>query len=44
VARLGGSPLAARDLVLDALAAAERTATERPAAETQRTPRAVTSA
>jgi MerR family transcriptional regulator, light-induced transcriptional regulator len=44
VARLGGSPLAARDLVLDALAAAERTATERAATEAQRTPRAVTSA
>jgi DNA-binding transcriptional MerR regulator len=45
VARLGDSPLAARDLVLDALAAAERPATERAAAAVpQRTPRAVTSA
>jgi hypothetical protein len=45
VARLGGSPLAARDLVLDALAAAERTATQRePASEPQQAPRAVTSA
>jgi hypothetical protein len=45
VARLGGSPLAARDLVLDALAADERTATQRPAAsQPQRVPRAVTSA
>jgi acetyl-CoA acetyltransferase len=44
VARLGGSPLAARDLVLDALAAADRTPAERPASEPQPAPRAVTSA
>jgi DNA-binding transcriptional MerR regulator len=45
VARLGGSPLAARDLVLDALAQAERTTTQRPAAAAARSgPRAVTSA
>jgi hypothetical protein len=44
VARLGSSPLAARDLVLDALAEAER-ATERPAAaQAPQSPRAVTSA
>ena len=45
VARLGGSPLAARDLVLDALAEAEQTTTQRPAAAAARSgPRAVTSA
>jgi DNA-binding transcriptional MerR regulator len=45
VARLGNSPLAARDLVLDALAEAERAATERPAAaQAPQSPRAVTSA
>jgi hypothetical protein len=43
VARLGSSPLAARDLVLDALANAERSATQRPAAG-HTGPRAVTSA
>jgi DNA-binding transcriptional MerR regulator len=43
VARLGSSPLAARDLVLDALANAERSATQRPAAG-HTDPRAVTSA
>jgi DNA-binding transcriptional MerR regulator len=43
VARLGGSPLAARDLVLDVLADAERTTTHRPAAA-HTGPRAVTSA
>ena len=43
VARLGGSPLAARDIVLDALAAAERTAAQRSAAA-HTGPRAVTSA
>ncbi|HEV7460873.1 MAG TPA: MerR family DNA-binding transcriptional regulator [Solirubrobacteraceae bacterium] len=43
VARLGSSPLAARDVVLDALANAERSATQRPAAG-HTGPRAVTSA
>jgi MerR family transcriptional regulator, light-induced transcriptional regulator len=43
VARLGSSPLAARDLVLDALADAERTTTHRPAAA-RTGPRAVSSA
>jgi DNA-binding transcriptional MerR regulator len=43
VTRLGSSPLAARDLVLDALANAERSATQRPAAG-HTGPRAVTSA
>jgi len=45
VARLGSSPLAARDRVLDALAAAERTTTQTGAASAPRSaPRAVTSA
>ncbi len=43
VARLGGSPLAARDLVLDALAAAER-APQRGAAQVHPAPRAVSGA
>jgi MerR family transcriptional regulator, light-induced transcriptional regulator len=43
VARLGSSPLAARDLVLDALADAEPTTTHRPAAA-RTGPRAVSSA
>ena len=44
VARLGGSPLAARDLVLDALAASEQAATQRPASQAHQAPRAITSA
>jgi DNA-binding transcriptional MerR regulator len=44
VARLGSAPLAARDRLLDALAAAERTEAERPgpAAAPRRTPRVTT--
>jgi hypothetical protein len=45
VARLGNSPVAARDLVLDALAEAERSTAQSGAAPApQSAPRAVTSA